>query len=341
MIRFFENYSLKRLNTFGISATARYFFEFTEPADIQEFMRSSLYDSTELRMVMGGGSNLLFLNDFDGLIIFPNIPGISIEREERNHIWVRAGAGVVWDDFVAYSVREGWGGVENLSLIPGRVGAAAVQNIGAYGQEIAVVIESVAGIDLLTGEGWSIESDQCGFAYRDSIFKSELKNTFIITSILFRLDKFPELLTDYRGVAEAIQHIQKPGISDVRSAVVSIRRSKLPDPEIIGNAGSFFKNPVVSAVQAEKLKREYPNVSMYPTTNVSQVKLSAGWLIDQCGWKSARRGDAGVHELHALVLVNHGNASGRELFDLSEEIRQSVFGRFGVDLEREVEVIGL
>jgi UDP-N-acetylmuramate dehydrogenase len=341
MIRFFENYSLKRLNTFGISTTARYFFEFTEPADLQEFMLSSLYNSTELRMVMGGGSNLLFLNDFEGLIIFPNIPGISIEREERNHIWVRAGAGVVWDDFVAYVVREDWGGVENLSLIPGRVGAAAVQNIGAYGQEVADVIESVAGIDLLTGEGWSIESDQCGFGYRNSIFKSELKNTFIITSVLFRLDKFPELLTDYRGVAEALQHIQKPGISDVRNAVVSIRRSKLPDPEIIGNAGSFFKNPVVSAVQAETFQKEYPNIPIYPGSDDSQVKLSAGWLIDYCGWKGQRRGDAGVHEQHALVLVNHGNASGREIFDLSEAIRQSVFDRFGVELEREVEVIGL
>jgi UDP-N-acetylmuramate dehydrogenase len=341
MIRFFENYSLKRLNTFGISATARYFFEFTEPADLQEFMRSNLFKTNDIRFVMGGGSNLLFLNDFDGLIIFPNIPGISIEREERNHIWVRAGAGVVWDDFVSYVVREDWGGVENLSLIPGRVGAAAVQNIGAYGQEIAVVIESVAGIDLLTGEGWSIESDQCGFGYRNSIFKSELKNTFIITSVLFRLDKFPELLTGYRGVAEAIQHIQKPGISDVRNAVVSIRRSKLPDPEIIGNAGSFFKNPVVSAVQAETFQKEYPNIPIYPGSEGSQVKLSAGWLIDYCGWKGQRRAGAGVHEQHALVLVNHGNASGREIFDLSEAIRQSVFDRFGVELEREVEVIGL
>jgi UDP-N-acetylmuramate dehydrogenase len=248
---------------------------------------------------------------------------------------------VVWDDFVAYVVREGWGGVENLSLIPGRVGATAVQNIGAYGQELADVIESVAGIDLLTGEVWLIGSDQCEFAYRNSIFKNELKNTFVITSILFRLEKFPELQTDYHGVAQAIQHIPAPGISDVRNAVVSIRRSKLPDPEIIGNAGSFFKNPLVSHVLADKIKQEFPNLPIYPSSDDGQVKFSAGWLIDQCGWKGVRRGDAGVHEKHALVLVNYGNASGREIFDLSEEIRQSVADRFGIELEREVNVVGL
>ena len=339
MIRFFENYSLKKLNSFGVSATTRYFFEFTEPADLQEFMLSNLFKANDLRMVIGGGSNLLFLNDFGGLILFPNIPGISIEREDRNHIWVRAGAGVVWDDFVAYVVREGWGGVENLSLIPGRVGAAAVQNIGAYGQEAADVIESVSGIDLLTGEGKLIGSDQCGFAYRNSIFKNELKSSFVITSVLFRLYKFPELQTGYYGVAQAIQHIPAPGISDVRNAVVSIRRSKLPDPEVIGNAGSFFKNPVVSTSQAEKLKSEYPNVPVYPTASDNQVKLSAGWLIDQCGWKGARRGGAGVHNNHALVLINYGNATGEQIFRLSEEIRLSVLENFGVNLEREVIVV--
>lgn len=339
MIRFFENYSLKRLNTFGIPATARYFFEFTEPADLQEFMISNLYKANDIRMVIGGGSNLLFLNDFGGLILFPNIPGISIEREDRNHIWVRAGAGVVWDDFVADVVREGWGGVENLSLIPGRVGAAAVQNIGAYGQEVADVIESVTGIELLTGEGMLIGSDQCGFGYRNSIFKNELKNSFIITSVLFRLYKFPVLLTGYHGVAEAIQHITAPCISDVRNAVISVRRSKLPDPEIIGNAGSFFKNPEVDTAQAERLKREFANVPIYPTASDNQVKLSAGWLIDQCGWKGARRGGAGVHHNHALVLVNYGDATGEQIFRLSEEIRLSVLENFGVNLEREVIVV--
>lgn len=340
MIRFFENFSLKAFNTFGISSIARYFFEFTEPADLHGFMQSDLFKSNDNWMILGGGSNLLFLNNFDGLILCPNIPGISVESENRNHIWIRAGAGVVWDDFVNYVVHDGFGGIENLSLIPGRVGASAVQNIGAYGQEVADVIESVSGIDLLSGEERVIGADQCKFAYRNSIFKNELKNSFVITSVLFRLDKFPELLTNYQGVADAMPDIPDPRISDVRNAIVSIRRSKLPDPEIIGNAGSFFKNPIISHEKADKLKMEFSSVPIYPVTDEGQVKISAGWLIDQCGWKGFRRGDAGVHERHALVLVNYGNSSGREIFDLSEDIRQSVSARFGIELEREVNVIG-
>jgi UDP-N-acetylmuramate dehydrogenase len=340
MIRFFENYSLKALNSFSIEASARYFFEFTEPEDLQELLQSKPAGFLNPLLILGGGSNLLFTDDFEGWVLFPHIPGITIEREDRSGIWLRVGAGVVWDDFVAYAVREGWGGIENLSLIPGRVGAAPVQNIGAYGQEVSEVVEMVSGIDLRTGELCHIPAADCGFRYRNSIFKQELKGIFVITSVLFRLEKFPLPVLGYQGVAAALQHIPQPGVADVREVVIGIRRSKLPDPEVLGNAGSFFKNPVVSQALAGSLKAEYPEIPVYPAGEEGKVKLSAGWLIDRCGWKGIRRGDAGVHDKHALVLVNYGNATGREIYDLSEEIRQSVIEKFGVLLEREVNVVG-
>lgn len=339
MIRFFEHYSLQKYHTFGTPAKARCFFEFTEPSDFIEFMGTPVYQSASAKLILGGGSNLLFRGDFDGLVLHPNIPGITIEKENRSFIWLRVGAGVEWDDFVAYAVRDGFGGVENLSLIPGKAGAAPVQNIGAYGQEAADVIESVTGIDLATGRVTDLSSSECRFGYRNSIFKNELKGRFLITSLVFRLDKFPQVNTTYRGVGEALRHIPDPGVADVRQAVIAIRRSKLPDPAELGNAGSFFKNPVVSGTQAAIFLEMHPRLPVYETSEPDQVKLSAGWLIDQCGWKGIRKGGAGVHQNHALVLVNHGNATGEEIFQLSEEIRQSVFEKFGVVLEREVNVI--
>jgi UDP-N-acetylmuramate dehydrogenase len=339
MIRYFENYSLKKLNTFGTEATARYFFEFTEPSDLQELIFSGTLPSGEQLLILGGGSNLLFVGDFDGWVLHPNIPGITLEREDRNFVWVRAGSGVVWDDFVAWVVREGWGGVENLSLIPGRVGAAPVQNIGAYGQEVSEVIESVSGIDLKTGEMLNINAEECGFGYRNSRFKQELKGSFVITSVLFRLDKFPLLKLGYQGIAESLGNVAETGVAEVREAVITIRRSKLPDPAVTGNAGSFFKNPEVFEDQVKVLNQEYPGMPSYPSKEPGRVKLSAGWLIDQCGWKGYRTGDAGVHERHALVLVNYGKATGRQIFELSEAIRQSVKQKFGVELEREVNLV--
>lgn len=291
-------------------------------------------------LVLGGGSNLLFVSDFAGLVIYPNIPGIVPEKEDANHVWVRAGAGVEWDDFVEFAVNKCWGGVENLSLIPGKVGAAPVQNIGAYGQEAADAIESVSGIDLRTGEEWEINAADCRFAYRNSIFKQELRGKFLVTSVLFRLTKFPQLNLSYDGVARMLEGIPEPSIADVRKVILDIRRSKLPDPAVIGNAGSFFKNPVVDAELVTQLEMNYPGMPQYAVNEPGKVKLSAGWLIDQCGWKGATRGGAGVHERHALVLVNRGEATGKEIYGLSEEIRKSVQERFGVDLEREVLVIG-
>ncbi len=341
MIRFFEHYSLGRYNTFGVEAMADAFFEFTEAEDLLSYLETNGRVAERPTLVLGGGSNLLLVDDFHGTVIFPNVPGIQVERENRSHIWVRVGAGVVWDDLVQYSVWNGWGGIENLSMIPGRVGASVVQNIGAYGQEVSSVVESVAGIHLHTGASEVLQVDDCAFAYRDSIFKHTLKGAFVVTSVLYRLDKFPELVLGYEGVAERVGAIENPTIVDVRDAVMSIRRSKLPDPKELGNAGSFFKNPVVSAEEAERLLNAFPEMPCYPSASTGACKLSAGWLIDRCGWKGFREGDAGVHKQHALVLVNYGKATGRAIFMLSEEIRQSVFGHFGVDLEREVLLVGL
>lgn len=340
MIRYIENFPLQHHITFGTPANAKYFFEFTEVGDLQELIRSRPLGEFGPVLVLGGGSNLLFVSDFDGLVIYPNIPGIVPEKEDASHVWVRAGAGVEWDDFVAFTVNKGWGGIENLSLIPGKVGAAPVQNIGAYGQEAADTIESVSGIDLRTGEEWEISAPDCRFAYRNSIFKQELKAKFLVTSVLFKLNKFPQLNLSYDGVARMLEGIAGPTVSDVRNVIVDIRRSKLPDPAIIGNAGSFFKNPVVDADLASRLAEIHPGMPQYVVSDPGKVKLSAGWLIDQCGWKGATRGGAGVHERHALVLVNRGEATGKEIYGLSEEIRKSVLERFGVSLEREVLVIG-
>ncbi|HAZ04327.1 MAG: UDP-N-acetylenolpyruvoylglucosamine reductase [Bacteroidetes bacterium GWF2_42_66] len=338
MIRFQKNFSLKSYNTFGIDACAKYFFEFTELNDLTEFLSLDTSPEDEPVLIMGGGSNLLFLNDFDGMIFHVNIPGIKLIDESRNQVWIEAGAGVNWDELVEYSVFYRWGGMENLSLIPGKVGAAPVQNIGAYGVEAKDLIETVNGFDLKTMSEYSISAHDCRFAYRDSIFKHELKNRFLVTSVVFRLEKFPEYKLDYGDLKNETEKLGAVNVRNIRRAVVGIRESKLPDPKVNGNAGSFFKNPVVDVALAEKLKSEFGTIPVYPSAD-GKVKLAAGWLIDRCGWKGFRDGDAGVHEKQALVLVNYGNATGRQIFDLSEKIKQSVLNKFGVELEREVNVI--
>lgn len=338
MIRSYSNFQLKKHHTFGTNATARFYFEFTEPEDLKGFVETTTEWRSMPILILGEGSNLLFVDDFDGLIINPNIPGISIVHEDRSNIWLEVGAGVVWDDLVEYAVSNRWGGIENLSLIPGKVGAAAVQNIGAYGMEIQNRIESVAGLDLETLTEYSIEAADCAYAYRDSIFKNSLKDRFVITSVVIKLDKFPEFVLNYGDLKTETEKLGELSLRNIRKAVIGIRESKLPDPKVYGNAGSFFKNPVVESVLAEKLKAVYPAMPTYPSSG--KTKLAAGWLIEQCGWKGFRRGDFGVHEKQALVLVNYGNATGKEIYDLSEEIRRSVIEKFGVELEREVNVIG-
>lgn len=358
-----HNISLRSFHTFATEAKARYFLEFSEPEDLRGLWRAhpELFEKV---LIVGGGSNLLFTGDFGGMVIRPAVAGIAVEKEDADHVWLRAGAGVLWDDFVRFAVERGWGGVENLSLIPARVGAVPVQNIGAYGCEVAEAISQVAGMELTSGNFREFDAVECRFSYRSSLFKEVLKNRFVITSVVFQLDKEPrlkleyselkmEVMKDFKGSKASsfkdspVAEVAEDGISlqQVRDAVIRIRTRKLPDPAELGNAGSFFKNPVVAGEVAKRLKAAFPALPLYPgETRVpgkgeTPVKLSAGWLIDQCGWKGFRRGDAGVHHDHALVLVNYGQATGREIFQLAEEIRLSVKERFGVDLEREVIVV--
>jgi UDP-N-acetylmuramate dehydrogenase len=339
MIRVYSDFSLKKYNTFNIDAKAKYYFEYTETEDLADFlMRNNDWPNWQ-RLIIGEGSNLLFMNNFDGLVINPNIPGIATIQEDRNNVWLEVGAGVHWDELVDFAVFHNWGGIENLSLIPGKVGATAVQNVGAYGMEIQNRIESVTGFDLETLSDYTLEAKDCQYAYRDSIFKNRLKERFIITSVTFKLDKFPEFILNYGELKAETEKLGNINLRNIRKAVISIRESKLPDPKIFGNAGSFFKNPIVGSSLAEQLLSENPKIPHYPASE-GKTKLAAGWLIEQCGWKGFRRGDAGVHEKQALVLVNYGNATGKEIYELSEEICQSVQAKFGVELEREVNVIG-
>lgn len=338
MIRFSENYSLIRHNTFGIDARAKFFFEFTELDDLLVFLNSNESLKEEKLIVIGEGSNILFLNDFDGLVIHPNIPGIQIVKEDRQNIWLEVGAGEVWDELVQYAVDFGFGGIENLSLIPGSLGAAPVQNIGAYGQEVGSVVEKVKGFDLNRKVTLEFSAEQCEFGYRSSIFKNTLKSSFIITSVIFKLEKFPEFILNYGQVEEKAKEKGEVNLSTIRKAVIDIRQSKLPDVKELGNAGSFFKNPEVDSDFAEKLKTQFENIPVYPAKN-GKAKLAAGWLIEKSGWKGIRDGEVGVHEKQALVLVNYGNATGQQIFDFSSKIKQSVFEKFGVELEREVNCV--
>ena len=334
-----ENFPLKYLHTFGTEAYSRYFLEFTNPLELVNYLDESPFHSDDEWLILGGGSNMLFVGDYPGLIVAPRVGGIDLVDEDSQHVWVKAGAGITWDDFVQFAVSKGWGGIENLSLIPGRVGASPVQNIGAYGQEAGRVIDSVSGVDLLTGKMREINMEDCCFGYRNSVFKEEMKGSYVITSVVYKLNKNPKVDLSYKGVAEKLHNLREPGIADVREAIISIRQSKLPDPAVLGNAGSFFKNPVVSQDNAETLLLKYPGIPVYPMDN-EHSKLSAGWLIDRCGWKGVRRGDAGVHTDHALVLVNYGKATGQEIFKLSEDISRSIFETFGVTLDREVIAVG-
>lgn len=338
MIHFSENYSLKPHNTFNIEARAKFFFEFTEIQDLKVFLESNTTWKEEKLLIIGEGSNILFLNDFDGLVIHPNIPGLYPTKEDRNHIWIQVGAGEIWDEFVKYCVDAQLGGVENLSLIPGTVGAAPVQNIGAYGQEVRNVIETVKAFDLEAQKEVEFSNAECGFSYRNSIFKRELKNKILITSVIFKLNKFPEFRLDYSKLEEKVNERGEVNLENIKQAVIEIRSSKLPDVKELGSAGSFFKNPEVDIETAEKMEVQFGEMPVYQSVP-GKVKLAAGWLVENAGWKGYRKGDVGVHDKQALVLVNYGNASGKEIFALSEEIKLSVLDKFGIDLEREVNCI--
>ena len=332
-----ENISLKPYNSFAIDHSARFFARFKSVEELQESLAAK--GKTD-KLVLGGGSNLLFLKDYDGLVLKNEIKGIEKLNEDNEYVYVQAGAGENWHQFVSYCIVNNWAGVENLSLIPGCVGASPMQNIGAYGVELSEIFYELRAFHLQEKVNYSFTLKDCAFGYRDSVFKNKYRDQFAITHVTLRLSKIPKFNTSYGAIQAELEKmgIKELSIAAISQAVINIRTSKLPDPAVIGNAGSFFKNPSVPLTAFETLKTEYPGIIGYPNEDAS-IKLAAGWLIEQCGWKGFRRGDAGCHEKQALVLVNYGNASGKEIFDLSEEIFQSVKKKFNVTLEREVNVI--
>ena len=338
MYRLTNNFSLKESNTFGISSIAKYYLSVNSPADLVKFFDLNPGMVQEKRLFLGGGSNLLFIHDFDGLVIHPEIGGIHVMSENKYFVEIEAGAGIKWDHFVAWCVDKGWSGVENLSLIPGDIGAVPVQNIGAYGIEASAVITEVKGIDINTLEIKNFTREECEFGYRSSLFKEKLKDSFIVTSVVFRVSKHPDFKIQYEGLQEKIAHFGEINLKNIRQAIIAIRESKLPDPSKVGNAGSFFKNPLITEAMAINMRDLYPEIPLYPIGS-GMVKVAAGWLIEKAGWKGKSAGEAAVHDKQSLVIINKGDASGKEIFRLSEMVAEDVFKKFNIHLEREVQVI--
>jgi len=332
-----ENKELNKLNTLGLKAKARWYAQPADVTSIKSLLSDTRFKGMQI-LVTGSGSNLLYSKDFNGLLIRPDITSITVTGEDENSVYLRAGAGINWDTFVAYCVDRGWGGVENLSHIPGCVGASPVQNIGAYGSEVADTVVCVEYIDLETHTDHYISKNECRFGYRDSIFKRELKSKTIITYVTFCLSKFPVINANYSDVATELSGINKPGLNDVRKAIIDIRKRKLPDPEVIGNAGSFFKNPVVPENMAISLQNENPTLKIFPAPS-GFSKIPAAWLIEQCGYKGKRFGNVGVHPNQALVLVAYEGATGEELINLAHSIQNSVFDKFKIEIEPEVNIV--
>ncbi|MBS7564123.1 UDP-N-acetylmuramate dehydrogenase [Mucilaginibacter sp. Bleaf8] len=338
MLQIQENVSLKPYNTFGIEAKARYFVEINEEQDLVSLFSDAQWHAFE-RLVIGGGSNMLLVTDFNGLVVRLNIQGIS-DYAEGDTVFVEAGAGEVWNDLVNFCVDNGFAGMENLSLIPGSVGASPIQNIGAYGVELKDVFESCRAFEIATQQFKTFSKEDCQFGYRESVFKSALRGQYIIVSVKFRLSVTPRLNLSYGAIEQELANrgISNPTIKEVSQVVAAIRVSKLPDPSTIGNSGSFFKNPVIPQAQFESIYKSYPAIANYPAGE-GYVKLAAGWLIEQCGWKGKTIGHTGTWKNQALVLVNHGGATGQEVYSLSSQIIDSVYTKFGVMLEREVNII--
>lgn len=340
MVRIEENISLRPYNTFGIEANARYFCRIQSEDQLIELIDTPVYKN-EPHLVLGGGSNVLFTKDYTGLVIKVDIKGIRIEKETDETIVLNVKSGEVWHELVMYCVQHGWGGIENLSLIPGTVGAAPIQNIGAYGVEIKEVIQTIEGIDLITGAHKSFNNHECHFGYRESIFKYQLKEIFFISSVTLSLTKKNhQFNTSYGAITDTLKamNITHPTLRSISDAVIQIRRNKLPDPSLIGNAGSFFKNPTISLAHYENLKSSYPQIPGYPSVN-QDVKVPAGWLIEQCNWKGKRFNNIGVHTQQALVLVNYGDGKGEDIFQLAMQILSSVKEKFNITLTPEVNLI--
>lgn len=333
-----EYFSLKAYNTFGIDVKARYFAEIFSEDDLLELSAQSVFKDNKL-LVLGGGSNMLFTEDYTGLVLKVSIPGVSAEVV-GNVVNVKAGAGMVWNDLVQYCVRNGYAGMENLSLIPGTVGASPIQNIGAYGVELKDVFESCRAFHIPTGKIEKFDYAACHFAYRESVFKHELKGQYIITEVSFKLTTEAKINSQYGAIQQVLAEraIDHPTIADISAVVSEIRVSKLPDPSTIGNAGSFFKNPIVPEAEYIRVKALFPDLVSFPAGD-DRVKLAAGWLIEQCGFKGLVSGNTGTWKNQALVLVNHGGATGQEVYSFSESIIDAVAHKFGVKLEREVNIL--
>lgn len=333
-----ENKNLKPYNTFGIEARAPYFCEVHSAEELQALFREERFREMPL-LILGGGSNVLFTRDPEGLVVLNKIKGTELLEENSEEVLVKVGGGTTWHEFVLYTIAQGWGGLENLSLIPGTTGAAPMQNIGAYGVEIKDTFDSLEAVSRTDGGLRTFKTNDCQFGYRSSVFKTSERDKWVITAVTFRLNKQPRFNTSYGAIQETLdaRGITSLSLQAISDAVVHIRQSKLPDPRQIGNAGSFFKNPVIKEAHFNQLKQGYPAIPSYPQED--GIKVPAGWLIEQCGWKGHRRGAVGVHDKQALVLVNHGGAQGSEIKQLSEEIQASVKEKFGIALEAEVNFV--
>ena len=332
-----ENISLKSYNTFGIDVIAGSFGKFSDSGQLAEL----LDEAGKLpHLILGGGSNILFTKNFRGMVLLNNIMGLELIKEDERHLYVRVGAGENWHRFVMYCIERHWAGIENLALIPGNVGASPMQNIGAYGVEVKEVIEELEAFHVRDKIVQRFTANDCQFGYRDSIFKGRFRNQFVILNVVFRLNKVPNFRTHYGDIERELEKMGTLGVSlqALAGAVMRIRKSKLPEPSNLGNAGSFFKNPLVDATTLAKLKKSCPSLVSYANP-AGAYKIAAGWLIEQCGWKGYRKGDVGCYDKQALILVNYGGASGKEILALSEDIVKSVYKRFGIQLVPEVNIV--
>ncbi|CAM1353604.1 UDP-N-acetylmuramate dehydrogenase [Tenacibaculum insulae] len=331
-----ENISLKNYNTFGINVNAKRFVSITSVYQLQQLLKTE-----KDVFLISGGSNMLLTQNINKLVLHIDIKGISIDKETENNVYLTVNAGENWHNFVLWAVSQNYGGIENLSLIPGNVGTCPIQNIGAYGVEVKDTITKVEAIEIETQKLVSFAADECQFGYRNSIFKNKAKGKYVITSVSFKLTKNKHnLAISYGAIENELTSIgiKNPTIKNISDAVIAIRKSKLPDPKKIGNSGSFFKNPVISTELFKDLKIEFPNIPNYPIST-TEVKIPAGWLIEQCGFKGKNYGNYGVHEKQALVLVNYGNATGKEIYELAKEIKKTILAKFKIPLEIEVNII--
>ena len=335
-----ENVDLAPFNTLNVHARARQFAEVESINVLKNMLCSSKWRDKPI-YVIGGGSNILFLGNFDGLVLHMAVKGRKVVKENDDYIWLKVGAGENWHQTVRYCVERGWGGIENLSLIPGKVGAAPIQNIGAYGVELKEVFESLTAVNIQAGSEQRFNGEQCEFGYRNSIFKQELKGQFVIADVTLKLSKNPVVNTSYGAIRQKLddENITDPGIEEISDIIIDIRNAKLPDPSELANAGSFFKNPIVEQKFFDHLKKEYPSIPGYMVDG-NHTKVPAGWLIEQAGWKGKVVGNAGTYRQQALVIVNHGGATGQELWALAKEIQQSIKEMFDIELIPEVNVVG-